>query len=103
MESMTVMIFKCLSENGITPCIKVRKNARVRKAGNIFRNLSVIAQRYDLRRWKDSVSYGKRWIVETVFSSIKRMFGEYVYSIRMENMKQKLMLKASLYNKFLSL
>ncbi len=97
-------IFRYVSEKGITSCIKVRKNAkRVRKAGNIFRNLSVIAQRYDLQQWKDSVSYGKRWIVETVFSSIKRMFGEYVYSIRMENMKQELMLKASLYNKFLSL
>jgi hypothetical protein len=31
---------------------------------------------------EDSIIYGKRWIVETVFSSIKRTFvGEYVYSI----------------------
>ncbi len=96
-------IFKCLSEKGITPCIKVRKNARVRKIGNIFRNLSVIAQRYDLQRWKDSVSYGKRWIVETAFSSIKRMFGEYVYSVKFENMIKEMMLKASLYNKFISI
>ncbi len=73
-------ILKCLSEKRITPCIKVRKNSRVRKTGNIFRNLSVIAQRYDLLQWKDSVSYGKRWMAETIFSSIKRMFGEYVSS-----------------------
>jgi transposase len=97
--------FKYLSENGIMPCIKVRKNSRVRwKTANLFRNLSVIAQRRtNFERWKDSVSYGQRWAVETVFSSLKRMFGEYVYSIKMENMKQELMLKASLYNKFLSL
>ena len=31
-----------------------------------------------------SVSYGKRWIAETFFSSIKRTLGEYVYSIRLE-------------------
>ena len=97
--------FKYLSENWIMPCIKVRKNSRVRwKTANLFRNLSVIAQRRNnFERWKDSVSYGQRWAVETVFSSLKRMFGEYIYSIKMENMKQELMLKASLYNKFLSI
>ena len=72
-------IFRYLSaDNGILPCIKVRKNARVRwKKGEFLRNLSVLAQRNDLQRWKDSiVSYGQRWIVvETVFSVIKRMFG----------------------------
>ena len=37
-------IFRCLSEKGIMPCIKVRKNTRVRrKTGHILRNLSVIA------------------------------------------------------------
>lgn len=95
--------FRYLSENGITPCIKVRKNSRVRKTANLFRNLSVITQRNDFEQWKDSVSYGQRWIAETVFSSLKRMFGEYVYSIKMENMKQELQLKVSLYNKFMSL
>ncbi len=79
---MRVMIFLDIyTDNGILPCIKVRKNAKVRwKKGNIFRNLSVLAQRNDLQKWKDSVSYGQRWIVETVFSCIKRTFGEYVYS-----------------------
>ena len=76
-------IFRCMVDNGILPCIKVRKNARIRwKKGNILRNLSVLAQRKDLQKWKDSESYGYRWIVETVFSSIKRMFGEYIYSAR---------------------
>jgi hypothetical protein len=97
-------IFRSLTENGILPYIKVRKNARVRwKKGNILRNLSVLAQRNDLQKWKDSVSYGQRWIVETVFSSIKRMFGEYVYSVRLKNMIQEMMLKASLYNKIISI
>ncbi len=97
-------IFRYLADNGILPCIKVRKNARVQwKKGNILRNLSVIAQKKDLQKWKDSVSYGQRWIVETVFSSIKRMFGEYVYSVRLKNMIQEMMLKASLYNKLISI
>ena len=59
--------------------------------------MSVISQKNDLQKWKDSiVSYGQRWIVETVFSSIKRIFGEYVYSVRLKNMiQQEMMLKAS--------
>ncbi len=98
-------IFRYLAENGIMPCIKVRKNAQVQlKKGHILRNLSVIAQKNDLKRWKDSiVIYGQKWIVETVFSSIKRMFGEYVYSVRLKNMIQEMMLKASLYNKMISI
>ena len=101
-------IFRYLStDNGILPCIKVRKNTRVLlKKGHILRNLSVISQKNDLQRWKDSRSYGKRWIVETVFSSLKRMFGEYVYSVysvRLKNMIQEMMLKASLYNKMISI
>ena len=96
-------IFRYLAGNGILPCIKLRKNARVRlKTGHILRNLSVLAQRNDFGRWKDSVSYGKRWMVETVFSSIKRTFGEYVYSVKFENMVKELMLKVSLHNKFVS-
>ena len=48
-------IFKCLTDKVIMPCIKVRKNAKVRwKKGNFFRNLSVLAQRNDLQKWKDS-------------------------------------------------
>jgi Transposase DDE domain len=87
------------------PCIKVRKNAKVRwKKGNILRNLSVLAQRNDLQKWEDSVRYRQRWIAETVFSCIKRTLGEYVYSVRLKNMmQQEMMLKASLYNKMIYL
>ena len=74
MAPMKVMIFlDILADNGILPCIKVRKNAQVRlKKGHILRNLSVLAQKNDLQKWKDSiVCYGQRWIVETVFSCYK--------------------------------
>jgi hypothetical protein len=82
-------VFRYLSAyNGILPCIKVQKNAKIKlKAGNFIRNLSIISQKKDLQKWKEDsiVSYGQRWIVvETVFSSIKRRFdGEYVYSVRL--------------------
>jgi hypothetical protein len=102
-------IFRYLSaDNGILPCIKVRKNANIKlKKGHILRNLSVISQKNHLQKWKEDsiVRYGQRWIVvETVFSSLKRMFErEYVYSVRLKNMIQEMMLKASLYNKIISI
>ncbi len=61
-------------------------------------------QKNNLQEWKDSVSYGKRCIAETVFSCIKRMFGrEYVTAIRFDNMVKEIILKASLYNWFRSI
>ena len=65
-------IFGFLSDNGIMPCIKVKRecSSSIEKRIYILRNLSVISQKKDLQRWKDSiVSYAKRWIVEMVFSS----------------------------------
>ena len=62
-------VFKCLADSGILPCIKVRKNAKAKKTNHLLRNLSVISQKKNgLQGWKDSVSYGQRWIAENVFS-----------------------------------
>ena len=96
-------IFQLLSFKGIQPAIKVRKNSRYRKSNHYFRNKTVKMQKDNLQQWKDSVSYGQRWIAETVFSCIKRMFGEYVTAIRFENMVKELILKVSLYNWFQSI
>lgn len=83
-RTIATVFFQFLANRGILPCIRVRKNSKVKAANQFLRNLSVIDQTNDLR-WKDSVSYGKRWIVETVISSIKRMFGEYVYYVKYDN------------------
>ncbi len=92
--------FQFLSFKGIQPAIKVRKNSRCRKTNHHLRNKTVKMQKNNLQEWKDSVRYDQRWIVETVFSCIKRMFGEYVTAIRFENMIREMVLKASLYNWF---
>ena len=68
-------IFRYLADNGIQPCIKVRKNARVRwKKGNILRNLSVLAQRNDLQKWKDSVIWTKMDCRNCVFLFKKKVW-----------------------------
>jgi hypothetical protein len=92
--------FRYLSKNHIKPGIKTRSNSKVRPTNCNARNMSVIRQQTDLKRWKHSVSYGQRWMAETVFSSIKRTFGEYVTARKFQNMVKELILKASLYNMF---
>ena len=54
-----------------------------------------------MKRWKKKHKYGMRWIVESVFSYIKRTFGEHVSSIKWNNIVNELMLKASIYNTFM--
>lgn len=93
-------IFSYLDDRNIIPAIKVKKNSIPNARGCYSRKKAVILQMGDYSKWAASVSYGKRWIVESVFSGMKRMFGD-VRSKKRCNMVRELMLKVSLYNKFM--
>ena len=54
----------------------------------------------DLLKWKKKRGYGKRWMAETAFSSIKRTYGEYVSATRFQNMVKEMIMKVYLYNLF---
>lgn len=92
--------FKYLQEKRIKSGIKVRKNSIVSPKNNRLRNKEVISQTKDLLKWKKKRKYGHRWMAETVFSTLKRTFGEYVSVTRFENMVKDMMIKVSLYNLF---
>ena len=92
--------FRYLSKNHIKPGIKTRSNSKVKSTNCHARNMSVVKQQANFKRWKRSVSYGYRWIAETAFSSIKRMFGEHVTARKFPNMVKEIFLKATLYNMF---
>ncbi len=92
--------FKYLQKKRIRPGIKVRKNSIISSKNNIIRNREVECQTRELLKWKKKKRYGLRWIAETVFSSIKRMFGEYTSATRFQNMVKEMMIKVSLYNLF---
>jgi hypothetical protein len=57
----------------------------------------------DPEAWKRGHNYGQRWMAETTFSSLKRVFGEHVSARKIESMAKELMLKASLLNLFTGL
>ena len=92
--------FRYLAGKKIEPVIKVRKNASSKAGGCMSRKL--VAQEYlrNPKTWKRKHGYGQRWMVETVFSTFKRLFGEYTSSIRFQYMVKEMILKASLYNIF---
>jgi hypothetical protein len=94
--------FRFLAKSGIEPVIKVRSNSSTTKANGCKpRKLVVIEQLADVKHWKKKHSYGMRWMAESVFSSIKRMFGEYITYVKWKNMVNELMLRASIYNMFI--
>ncbi len=91
--------FQTLHDMKIEPVIKVRSNSIVTGECPV-RDDSVIEQLSDYKRWKRKHGYGMRWMSESVFSSLKRTFGESIKSVKWENMVNELLLKASMYNAF---
>jgi hypothetical protein len=57
----------------------------------------------DEEAWKLKVGFGKRWSVESAFSSFKRTFGEFVSAKKFEHMVNELKLKAFTYNLLIGL
>ena len=92
--------FRYLVKNNIQPAIKTRKNSKVGPTNCKARNTSVIKQQQNFKKWRNSLRYGHRWMAETIFSSMKRMFGEHVSARKFHNMIKEMFMKASLYNMF---
>ena len=61
--------------------------------------MAVRIQLPDPAEWRIKSKYGKRWRVESVISSFKSMFGEYVMAHKKENMVHELLLKVMFYNR----
>ncbi|HET7390633.1 MAG TPA: transposase [Nitrososphaeraceae archaeon] len=78
--------------------MKTGSNSKVESTNCHARNMSVIRQQTNLKRWERNMSYGYKWMAETVFSSIKRTFGEHVTARKFHNMIKEIFLKAALYN-----
>jgi hypothetical protein len=94
--------FRLLADRGIEPVIKVRKNASFKAGGCVPRKIAV-AEQLGNAGWKKEKGYGYRWMAESAFSSIKRVFGEYISSVKWKNIVNELLLKASIYNLFMAM
>jgi len=95
-------IFRLLSDRRIEPLIKVRKNASLKGGGCMPRKLAVVEQ-FGNVNWRKEKGYGYRWMAESAFSSIKRVFGEHITSVKWGNIVKELLLKGSIYNLFMAM
>ena len=103
MKYMIIMkIFNIFWIRTLNPQLKQEK-IFIRQINRMLpRRRVVLKQLTNLKsKWRERGSYGSRWMAETVFSSLKRMFGEHVCAKKFPNMVKEMMLKASLYNLFL--
>jgi hypothetical protein len=60
---------------------------------------AAILRMFGERGWSMVMGYGRRWAVETAFSTYKRLYGEYCMS---RNMERELNTKAYIYNMLIS-
>ena len=96
--------FNLLDNLNIEPAIQIRKNASTKAKGcALRRNEVLLIRELGYERWKQLKDAGRRWIVEIVFSSLKRVLGEDLLSKKFKAQKVEAGLKVMLYNKFISL
>lgn len=93
--------FNLVAEYGIKPLIKVRKNSKSISKGSPPRREAVIEQRDP--SWSKNSGYSKRWLVESIFSSLKRTFGETLSSRKFNYAVRELTIIISFFNLFHSL
>ncbi len=92
------MVFEALEERGIEAVVKPRRNSvpstRSSARGRAVREF----QELGYEAWAEEKGYGRRWAVETAFSTFKRMFGEHSLARSMDCITRELVAKVSLYN-----
>ncbi len=96
-------VYALLEGRGIEAVVKPKRNGRSdrghpgrRRAVELVRSLG-----YD--GWAERVGYGRRWAVETAYSTFKRLFGEHSLARSFEGIARELAGKVSLYNMLVNL
>ena len=104
--------YELLHDIGIIPIINIPDNAITGLPENEYqnrrRNLEpqertkyAKEQLKNKKKWRVKNEYGKRWYVETVFSTIKRQFGQHAQANKYCNMQHEQIFKLQLYNQLL--
>jgi len=90
--------FNEIAKHGSIPGIRVRKNASKKARRSPSRKKAVIAQQKDYAGWKEQIQYTMRCVVESIFSGVKRRFGEYLFSIKERFRSIEVWLRTILWN-----
>ena len=90
--------FQDITQQGAVPGIPVRKNATTKSRGCPSRRRAVRAQQKNYEEWKKQVDYRMRCVIESIFSGMKRRFGEYFFSLRERYRQVEMWLRSILWN-----
>lgn len=91
-------VYEELERRGIEAVIKPRKNARS-DTGSLLRGVAVgMIRELGYGTWAEFSGYGRRWAVETAYSTFKRLFGEGAMGRSLGCIALELAGKVALYN-----
>ncbi len=104
--------YELLHDLGIKPIINIPNNAitglpenkyknRRRNLKKSIRTQSAKEQLKNKKKWQQQQAYGTRWAIETMFSTIKRRFGQHTQSTKYHNMQHEQIYKLQLQNQLL--
>jgi transposase len=93
--------FNIVDEDGHKALFKVRENSSSLSRSSPARRKAVIEQRD--KDWAKKSGYTKRWLVESLFSALKRQFGEKLSSRKFVYAVREVLIMVSLFNVFHSL
>lgn len=87
-----------LESQGIEPVVKLRRNARLDTGPRGRRRAVGQVRRLGYEEWARLTGYGRRWAMETTYSTFKRVFGEGCMSKTLENIAHEMVGKVAIYN-----
>jgi transposase len=96
-------VYELLDQKGIEAVIKPRRNSRIDTPSLSRRKVITQHKRLGYKQWAKLKGYGKRWSVETAYSTFKRAFGEACMAKTMKNITEELTAKAYIYNMIINL
>jgi transposase len=90
--------FNAITHAGAIPGIPVRRNATTRNCWCTSRKKAVRAQQQNYSEWTEQVHYRMRCVIESIFSGLKRRFGEHLFSIKENFRRVEMWLRTILWN-----
>jgi len=91
-------VYRLLEGRGIEPVIKPRRNSRLDAGPPSRRRAVELCRELGYEAWARVTGYGRRWAVETAYSTFKRLFGEHSLARNLENIVRELAGKVAVYN-----
>jgi hypothetical protein len=91
-------VYDLLEAKGIEPVIKPRRYVRLGAGPPARRRAVALIRELGYEAWARITGYGRRWAVETSYSTFKRLFGEHSLARDVVNIARELAGKVSLCN-----